>query len=192
MGLCLAGIDDAELGRLLIRRLRWMAVLGGLAAGAVLIATTTVTETLAAPTIPLASVQTDIELGAYAAGGVLSLAALAVWRYSRAIVRRALRDRESTPEVCRGRALRIIRAAEGGWPMLVRREDGRRFWVTGSPQWLAPVRSRLGRAGPGFRVTLTLQHYHRSRVVKEIRGMAVEALAVAWSPAVEGAEPATP
>lgn len=193
MGLCLAGIDDAEVGRLLVRRLRWMVVFGGLAAGCVVLAATTATETVAAPSRAMAAIRTDLELGTYAAAGVLVLPVIAVWRYAQAIVRRALRDRMSVPEVCRGTVVRIVGAAEGGWPMLVRREGGRRFWVTGSPQALAPVRSRLGRAGPGFRVTVTLQYYRRSRVVKEIRGMAVEALSVAWSPALEpGAEPAAP
>jgi hypothetical protein len=190
MRLCLAGVDDDELGRLLVRRLRWMVLFGGLAAGGVVLAATTATEAIAAPSQAMASMRTDVEIAAYAAAAVLGLAAAAVWRYSQAMVRRALRDRESTPEVCRGAALRIIRAAEGGWPLLMRREDGRRFWVTGSPKTLAPVRSRLGRAGRGFRVTVTLQYYRRSRVVKDIRGMAVEALSVAWSTAVESAEPA--
>jgi hypothetical protein len=191
MRLCLAGVEDVELDRLLVRRLRWMVLFGGLAAGCVVLAATTATEAVAAPSQPMAPMRTDLELGAYAAAALLALVAVAVWRYSRAIVRRALRDRQSTPEVCRGTALRIVRAAEGGWPMLVRREDGRRFWVTGGARVLAPVRSRMGRAGPGFRVTVTLQYYRRSRVVKEVRGMAVEALSVAWSPALEaGAEPA--
>ena len=193
MRLCLAGVEDVELGRLMVRRLRWMVLFGGLAAGCVVLAATTATESVAAPSQSMASMRTDVELGAYGAAALLTLPAAAVWRYSQAIVRRALRDRQSTPEVCRATALRIVRSAEGGWPVLLRREDGRRFWVTGSPRVLAPVRSRMGRAGPGFRVTVTLQYYRRSRVVKEIRGMAVEALSVAWSPALEaGAEPASP
>jgi hypothetical protein len=196
MRLCLAGVEDVELGRLLVRRLRWMVLFGGLAGGCVVLAATTATEALAAPPpigSPMASMRTDVELGAYIAAAVLALPAVAVWRYAQAMVRRALRDRQSMPEVCRATAIRIVRSAEGGWPLLLRREDGRRFWVTGSPRVLAPVRSRMGRAGPGFRVTVTLQYYRRSRVVKEIRGMAVEALSVAWSPALEaGAEPATP
>jgi hypothetical protein len=190
MRLCLAGVEDAELGRLLVRRLRWMVLFGGLAAGCVVLAATTATETIAAPSQPLAPMRTDVELGAYGAAAVLALAAAAVWRYAQAIVRRALRDRQSAPVVCKATALRTIRAADGGWPMLLRREDGRRFWVTGSAKSLAPLRGRVGRAGPGFRVTVTLQYYRRSRVVKEIRGMAVEALSVGWSPALEGAEPA--
>lgn len=192
MRLCLAGIDEVEVQRLLVLRLRWMVLFGGLAAGGVVIAATTASETVAAPSLVMASMRTDVQLGAYGAAAVMALLAVAVWRYSRAIVRRALRDRESVPEVCRGTALRIIRAREGGWPLLLRRDDGRRFWVTGSPKVLAPIRGRLGRAGRGFRVTVTLQYYRRSRVVKEIRGMAVEALSVAWSPVLEGVEPATP
>ncbi|TMC11023.1 MAG: hypothetical protein E6J41_07140 [Chloroflexi bacterium] len=193
MRLCLAGVDDAEVGRLLVRRLRWMVVFGGLAAGCVVLAATTATETVAAPSPVMAAMRTDLQMGAYIAAGVLALPVVAVWRYAQAIVRRALRDRAAVPQVCRGTALRVVPAAEGGWPMLLRREDGRRFWVTGSAKVLAPVRSRMGRAGPGFRVTVTVQYYRRSRVVKEIRGMAVEALSVAWSPALEaGAEPATP
>jgi hypothetical protein len=191
MRLCLAGVEDAELGRLLVRRLRWTVLFGGLAAGCVVLAATTATETIAAPSQPLAPVRTDVELGAYGAAALLALAAAAVWRYSQAIVKRALRDRQAMPEVCKARALRIVRAAEGGWPMLLRREDGRRLWVTGSARSLAPLRGHLDRAGPAFRVTVTLQYYRRSRVLKEIRGMAVEALSVAWSPALEaGTEPA--
>jgi hypothetical protein len=193
MRLCLAGVEDVELGRLLVRRLRWMVLFGGLAAACVLLAATTGTETVAAPSLALASMRTDVELGAYAAAVLPALAAVVVWRYSQAIVRRAVRDRQSTPEVCRATALRIVRAAEGGWPLLLRREDGRRLWVTGSAGSLAPVRSRMGRAGRGFRVTVTVQYYRRSRVVREIRGMAVEALSVAWSPALDaGVEPAAP
>src|SRR5215472_7208769 len=193
MRLCLAGVEDVELNRLLIRRLRWMVLFGGLAGGCVVLAATTATESLAAPSLAMTSIRTDVELAAYGAAAVLALPAAAVWRYAQAMVRRALRDRQSTPEVCRATALRIVRSAEGGWPVLLRREDGRRFWVTGSPRVLAPVRSRMGRASPGFRVTVTLQYYRRSRVVREIRGMAVEALSVAWSPALEaGPEPASP
>jgi hypothetical protein len=192
MRLCLAGVDDEEIGRLLMRRLRWMALFGGLAGGCVVLAATTATESVAAPSQPMAAIRTDVQLGAYVAAAVLALPAVVVWRYSQAIVRRALRDRQAVPEVCRGTVLRVVQAAEGGWPVLLRREDGRRFWVTGSPQALAPVRTRLGRAGSGFRVTVTLQYYRRSRVVKEIRGMAVEALSVAWSPALDGAAPASP
>jgi len=192
MRLCLAGVEDVELGRLLVRRLRWMVLFGGLAAGCVVLAATTATETVAAPSLPMAPMRTDVELGAYGAAVLLALAAVAVWRYSQSMVRRALRDRRSAPEVCRATAVRIVRAAEGGWPLLVRREDGRRFWVTGSARSLAPVRSRMGRAGRGFRVTVTVQYYRRSRVVREIRGMAVEALSAAWSPAREaGVEPAS-
>lgn len=193
MRLCLAGIDDAEIARLLLRRLRWMVLFGGLAAGAVLLATTTATETIAAPSRSMSAIRTDVQFGAYIAAAVFALPAVVVWRYAQSMVRRALRDRASMPEVCRATAIRIVRAREGGWPLLLRREDGRRFWVTGSPESLALVRSRLGRAGPGFRVTVTLQYYRRSRVVREIRGMAVEALSVAWAPALEaGAEPARP
>jgi len=193
MRLCLAGVEDVELSRLLVRRLRWMVLFGGLSAACVVLAATTATESLAAPSPAMASMRTNVQLGAYAAAVVLALPAVAVWRYAQAMVRRALRDRQSMPEVCRATALRIVRSADGGWPVLLRREDGRRFWVTGSPRVLAPVRSRMGRAGPGFRVTVTLQYYRRSRVVREIRGMAVEALSVAWSPALEaGTEPVSP
>jgi len=193
MRLCLAGVDDEEIGRLLVRRLRWMVLFGGLAGGCVVLAATTATESIAAPSPPLGQMRSEFELGAYVAAAVLCLPAAAVWWYARAIVRRARRDRESMPEVCRGTALRIIGAREGGWPLLLRSERGRRFWLTGGLAVIGPVRSRLGRAGPGYRVTVTLQYYRRCRVIKEIRGMAVEALEVAWSPAVEaGAEPAAP
>jgi hypothetical protein len=185
MRLCLGGVGDVELERLLVRRLRWMVWFMGLAAGGVVVAATTATESLAAPSPAMALIRTDVQLAAYGLAALLALAAAAVWRYSQTIVRRALRDRQSTPEVCRATALRVVRATEGGWPLLLRREDGRRFWVTGSPRMLAPVRSRMARAGRGFRVTVTLQYYRRSRVVKEVRGMAVEALSVAWSPARE-------
>lgn len=192
MGLCLAGIDDAEIARLLVRRLRWMVLFGALAGGCVVLAATTATESVAAPSPQMSALRNEVQLGAYVAAAVLALPAVAIWRYSQAIVRRALRDRQAVPEVCRGTVLRVVRVAEGGWPLLLRREDGRRFWVTGSPRALAPVRTRLGGAGRGFQVTVTLQYYRRSRVVREIRGMAVEALSVAWSPALEGAEPARP
>jgi hypothetical protein len=196
MRLCLGGVDDGEIRRLLVRRVRWMVLFVGLAAGGVLVASTTASEaqaaTSAAPPPPnLAAMRHQVEVAGYVAAGVLALVAAVIWGYAAVMVRRALRDRESMPEVCSGTAVRVVEAREGGWPLLMRRRDGRWLWLTGNPATLQPVLGRLARAGPGFRVTVTLQHYRRSRVVKEIRGMAVEALEAAW--AVEpGLEPAGP
>jgi hypothetical protein len=132
----------------------------------------------------------DVAVGLYAAAGILTLVALMIWRYSATMVKRARADRALTPDVCRGTVRWLISARAGGWPVLVRRDDGRWRWLIGSQSVLAPVRARLTRRAPGtsVRLTVTLVHYRRSRIIKQINGMFVEALSTAWQPS-ENAEP---
>jgi hypothetical protein len=63
-------------------------------------------------------------------------------------------------------------------------------WMSGSDKTLGDVRQRLGsareRQGPRtnrrqLRITLTVTYYAQCRVVREVTGMAVENLSVAWS-----------
>ena len=56
----------------------------------------------------MSALRNEVQLGAYVAAAVLALPAVAIWRYSQAIVRRALRDRQAVPEVCRGTVLRVV------------------------------------------------------------------------------------
>jgi hypothetical protein len=184
LGLCLAGVDDDELYRLRRQGLRWMVLLGGAVAALVVLSGSVLAGARSAP--PFTSAGPDLEkvaIGGYIAAAVLVLPLLALWWYVRAMVRRAVRDRESVPEVCRGTVRLIIRPRGGGWPVLIRRTNGRGRWVTGSTRTLAPIRGRLTGRAPRrpFQLSVTLTYYRRSRVIKEIGGVVVEDLAAAWA-----------
>jgi hypothetical protein len=181
--LCLAGVDDDELARLRRERLRWLVLLAGTAAALVVLAGGVAAGARGAP----AQTSAPHDLGVvatvgYAAAVVPVLAAVALWLYVRTMLRRALYDRERPPVVITGTVRRMIRPSAGGWPLLVRRTGGRGRWLTGSPRTLAPVRGRLTghSARRTFQLTVTLTYYRRSRVIKEIAGVVVEDLAVAW------------
>jgi hypothetical protein len=179
--LCLAGIDELEVRRLLLQRTRWVVLTAGGAAFLVALGGTLRTEIASRPALWPAPAR-EAELGLYGAAAVLGLVTLLIWRYSQAVVRRARSDRSGTPAVCRGTVRRILATADGGWPMLVRRDDGRWLWLTGNPQVLALVRSRLARTGGerGYRLTITLVYHRRSRVIERVTGTAVVALEAAW------------
>lgn len=176
MGLCLASVGDEELQRLLFKRLRWIVLwAGGAACLAVL------GNGLAAAPPPPAGTNAPVRavsLGAYVVAALLALIAVAIWLYSRIIVRRALRDRTGYPTPCKGTARGLITSREGGWALRLRSEQGRWFWLTGSSQVLAPMRRRMAGLTHGrpYRLAVTLTYYPRSRVIHEITGMAVEEL----------------
>lgn len=115
---------------------------------------------------------------AYSVAAVLALTAVVIWQYSRRMLRRALRDRNDNPIPCKGTVRRLIASREGGWPLLLRSEQGRWLWLTGSSQTLAPMRLRLTGRMPRrpYQLSVTLTYYPRSRVVHEIAGTAVEDL----------------
>jgi hypothetical protein len=172
LGLCLAGIDEAELKRFLLQRFRWIVVAVGGAGSFFVLGG------------GIAGGRSRKGAGAtasylyYIAAAVLALAALVVWWYSREMVRRAVKDRSGPAVACKGTVRRLIAARQGGWPLLLRSSDGRWFWLTGSSKALAPMRARLtkGTVDRPFQLTLTLTYYPRSRVIGEISGMAVEVL----------------
>lgn len=178
LGLCLAGVDDRELQRLLFTRLRWMLLSAGGAAFLIVLA-----GGLSAVPADLTrnsggNPSRTLALVSYAAAALLALTAVVVWLYSRTMVRRALRDRNEDPIPCKGTLRRLIASREGGWPLLLRSEQGRWLWLTGSSLTLAPMRRRLAGRVPGrpYRLSVKLTYYPRSRVVHEIAGMAVEDL----------------
>ena len=191
MRLCLAGIEEAEVRSFLVRRTYWIVGCLGVVAFCVVLAGEVVPNQ-AGSVRPgsLDGQRRDAAVGLYAAAAILTLVAVAIWRYSAAMVKRARTDRGLTPHVCRGTVRWLISARAGGWPVLLRRDDGRRRWLTGSESVLAPVRSRLAHRARGtpIRLTVTLVHHPRSRVIKQINGMFVEALSTAWQPSEE-AEP---
>ena len=176
MGLCLAGVGDGELQRLLFKRLRWIVLWAGAAACLGVLG-----NGLAAAPPPPAGTTAPIpavSFGAYVVAGLLALIAVAIWLYSRIVVRRALRDRMGYPIPCKGNVRGLITSREGGWALRLRSEQGRWLWLTGSSQALAPMRRRMAGLAPGrpYRLSVTLTYYPGSRVIHEISGMAVEEL----------------
>jgi hypothetical protein len=193
MGLCLAGIDDDEVRRLRFRRLR---LISPLAAGAVVLTLLAGALTAGVPrgSLPASrSLATTLQTGSYALAGLMGLAAIAVLIYARIIVRRAIRDRSSDPVTRRASLRGFISAREGGWPVRLQCDDGRWLWLTGSRAVLAPVQGRLAhdRTKRPYRLTVALVHHRRSRVIKEISGLKVEALDPVWvSATTQEASPA--
>jgi len=176
MGLCLAGVGDAELQRLLFKRLRLIVLWAGAAACLGVLG-----NGLAAAPPPPTGTNAPlraVSFGAYVVAGLLALTAVAIWLYSRIIVRRALRDRMGYPTPCKGTVRGLITSREGGWALRLRTEEGRWLWLTGSSQALAPMRRRMAGLAPGrlYRLSVTLTHYPRSQVIHEVTGMAVEEL----------------
>lgn len=197
MGLCLGGVDDDELGRLLRRRLRWMVIAAGLGAFLVVLGGGLAGAPLTAAGMgaSAASLSLSRTLGraVEAAAAVPTFVAAFVWWYARRKVRRARGDRATYPVPCRGTVRGLIVAREGGWPVLVRSEQGRWLWLTGSQEALAPVRRRLSarRVGARLRFSVTLTYYPRCRVVHAVTGMAVEELgAVVEAAGAAAANPA--
>jgi hypothetical protein len=176
MGLCLASVGDTELQRLLFKRLRWIVLWAGGAAGFAILGN----GLAAAPPPPSGSnapIRT-LSMGAYLVAAVLGLIAAMIWLYARIIVRRALRDRIGYPIPCKGTVRGLITAREGGWVVRLRSEQGRWLWLTGTSEALAPMRQRMALLTPGrpYRLSVVLTYYRKSRVIHEITGMAVEQL----------------
>jgi len=208
--LCLASVDDLEVRRLLTQRLRWLVLLSGGAAFFVVLGVQAVHQGLSAPpsrapggsgsgsgsggspdaadlqwTLPFA-------IAYFGTAALLFVLSLALWLYCRRKARRALRDREGDPEVCRGLARRVLTARDGGWPILIRTDRGRSLWLTGSPRSLGTIKGRLGARRPErrFQLVVVVTYYPRCRVIREVTGMAVESLELAAVRAPAGAEPA--
>jgi hypothetical protein len=210
--LCLASVDDLEVRRLLTQRLRWLVMLSGGAAFFVVLGVQAVHQGLSAPPsgAPGASASGSgsgsggtadaddlpgtlpFAIAYFAAVALLLVASLALWLYCRRKARRALRDREGDPEVCRGLARRVLTARDGGWPILIRTDRGRSLWLTGSPRSLGTIKGRLGARRPDrrFQLVVVVTYYPRCRVIREVTGMAVESLELAAVRAPAGAEPA--
>ena len=176
-GLCLGGIDDAELQRLRFRRLRLMTPL---VVGALILAMLAggLTAGQGGMSHAVRGLAKTLQVGSYLVAGALGMVVLGILLYARIIVRRALRDRTTDPVACKVTLHGLIRARRGGWPVRVRRDDGRWLWLTASPEVLAPIERRLaneGRKRP-YRFTVAVVHHLRSRVIKEIAGLKVEAI----------------
>lgn len=182
LGFCLAGIEDAELQRLRFRRLRLISPLIG---GALILAVLGGGLMAGRPGMMPAvrGLATALQSGSYVVAGGLGLAAVAILLYARAIVRSALSDRCADPVARRATLRGLIRARQGGWPVRLQCDDGRWLWLTGSRDVLAPVMGLLTHDGDKrpYRLGVTLVHHSRSRVIKEISGLKVEALERAWA-----------
>jgi|SRR5437879_3373313 len=167
--LCLAGVDDPELKRLLTRRLVWLVIFTG-GAGFAFVLGVEMTRQRGA------TVWSGIVY--FGCAAALILISLGIWAYSATIVRRARRDRERDPRVCRGIVRTILLAADGGWPVLLRTDRGRNLWLTGSPESLKTATGRLTThvRGRPFQLVIVVTYYPRCRVIREVTGMAVESL----------------
>lgn len=182
MGLCLGGVDDDELQRLRSRRLGWMLVTGGAAAFLIVLAGAASGAHLTAAgtgaSAESLALSTLAGMVLYGLAGVPALLCVAIWLYVGRKIRRARRDRERYPEVCRGTVRRLMIVPDGGWPVLIRSDRGRWMWLTGSEDALRLVRRRLParRDAASVRFTVTLTHYPKCRVVHTVTGMAVEQL----------------
>lgn len=176
LGLCLSDLGNAELERLHRVRVQWIVVASGAAALFFVVANGM------AAALPAGEAPGPTGLLLYVPAAVLCLAAMAVWVHSRSLLRRARLDRNLTPVPLKGRALGVIPAATGGWALLFSDPAGRWTWLSGNAQDLALMRRRLTEMGPSRLswLTVTLTHHPRSRVIKDISGMAVEQPSAAW------------
>ena len=106
---------------------------------------------------------------------ILSSSLLFNIRWRAALVNAGL-DRTSTPIATSGSVRRLIASRDGGWPLLLRDQDGLWLWLTGQERDLERVRSKLRtrRSGVHLELRLTLTYYPRTKVIKEITGMSVE------------------
>jgi hypothetical protein len=166
--LCLAGVDDSELTRLLTQRTRWIVILCGAGGFSFVLG------------VEIAQPPGTIGLGVgyFAAAAGFVLVSVLTWLYSRAIVRRARHDRERDPRVCKGAVRTVLTAADGGWPVLIKTDRGRYLWLTGNRASLKTAMGRLTAQvrGRPFQLVVVLTYHPRCRVIREVNGMAVESL----------------
>jgi hypothetical protein len=169
LGLCLGGVDEPELARLLTQRTRWIAVFGGAAAFSFVLGVQMTQQ-------PFGTIASGAAF--FAGAGVFLLICVGTWQYSRVMVRRARGDRERDPRVCKGSVRRLLLAPDGGCPVLIRTDNRRRLWLTGSRESLKTVVGRLTThvRGRPFQLVVVLTYYPRCRVIREVNGMAVESL----------------
>jgi hypothetical protein len=181
--LCLAGIDDVELSRLRVRRLRVMMPLVAMA----LVLTVLGAGLSVKPSADVQAVSDGLltKMQTWCFIVALAASALAIWimLYVRAMAARAVSDRDIDPLARRATLRNLIRSRQGGLPMRVRWDDGRWMWLTGNSEVLAPIeRHVMTRSHKGvYRLTVALVYHPRSRVIKEIAGLKVEVLEPVWS-----------
>jgi hypothetical protein len=168
MELCLAGIDVNEVDRLMRARNRWIVVTGGVAAAVLVLANG---MRVGASLFGRKDVTSWVF---YVPGALLALGALAIWLYSRTMIRRAIADRFALPVALKGTVRRLLPARAGGQPLLLRGDEGRHAWFTASPEILRHLRMRMSRATAGRPVQLavTIRYFPRSHVVEAIPGTA--------------------
>ena len=172
LGLYLAGLDDRELGRFVVRRrVMWSALWS--------------TSFVLYMSGTFASAQLE------GVGLVLWCVALAGMTAStmanlrlRATLAVALLDRASTPSVAAGVVHHLFVSREGGWPLLLEDRDGTWHWLTGAERDLVRLRASMERrtAGVKVEVRLTVTYYPRTLVIKEVTGLSVEERVTARAP----------
>jgi hypothetical protein len=182
-GLCLGGVDDDELTRFSKTALRKTSVVAFSAGALAVVASGFVAGE---SYIHVAGL---IWWSYYLPAAALALFAGTIRFYYLVMRKAALSDREAEPRICSGTAQSLIVVKAGGWPFLM--TGPKATWMSGSDKTLGDVRRRLGspldrRPEPRasrrrLRITLTVTYYPRCRVVREVTGMAVENLWVAWS-----------
>ncbi len=190
LGLCLAGIDDLEVSRVRLRRLRVTMPLVAMALVLIVLGAGLSAKPPADLQAGSPGLLTKLQTWCYIAA--LAASALAIWilLYVRAMVARAVSDRDKDPLARRATLRNLIRSREGGLPVRVRWDDGIWMWLTGSDEVLAPIERHVVTTSHkgAYRLTVALVYHPRSRVIKEIAGLKVEVLEGAWS-SIEGAAP---
>ena len=166
LGICLASLDNAELLRFALRQRRW-GLLGSVASFPLYVVGGTAWGLGA----------DQLYLTLWVPGALLSTAALVIGLYSRATLASALFDRVSTPVAVKGPVRLLLTGREGGWPMLLRDQDGVHHWLTGRATDLERIKTALQRrrSGVELEVTVTLTYFPRTRVIDRIEGLSVEA-----------------
>ena len=181
-GLCLGGVDDDELTRFSKTALRKTSVVAFSAGALAVVASGFVAGDSYLHVAGLSW------WSYYLPGGALALLAGTIRFYYLVIRTAALSDREAEPRICSGTAQCLIVVKAGGWPFMM--TGPKATWMSGSDKTLGDVRRKLGSARERrepmanrrpVRITLTVTYYPHCRVVREVTGMAVENLSVAWS-----------
>jgi hypothetical protein len=109
-------------------------------------------------------------------GTMCSFVAVSTSLYSSLTLARAVIDRNRLPVACKGNVHALFTSPEGGWPLLIRDQDGRWLWLTGREPDLTAARNALGRRRRGFSLTVqvTLTYYPTTHVIKEVKGTTAE------------------